>query len=880
MSLWTRIINVFRSDRMNREIEEEFEAHIEEAIEAGRNPDEARRAFGSLLRERERSRDFRVIPWLDSLRADLVFGWRQLIKRKTTSSAAILSLALAIGASTGAFRLIDALLLRPLPIAHPERLFAVPRQGTNFDGRVLRLNSWAYPSFLRMRAAVKGEAELIAISDAERTDITFRSDSEMEKAAVQYVSGGMFGAFGLRPAVGRLFSENDDREPGAHPVAVLSGDYWVRRFGRDPKVVGKNVRIGEQLFQIVGVVDGPFTGTEPGSVADIFLPTMMHPGAARDDWTWHRTFALIPPGAAMESIRAKLDATSRAFERERARGFGGMSAATIERILAQTVELEPAAAGASGLQENYRKALLALGILVGVVLLIACANVANLMTAQAAARGREMALRVSIGAGRGRLVQLVLAESALIAMLAAAIGAWFAWWSAPFIVSVINPPDHPARLALPADARVLGFGIALTALVTLLFGLAPAMHASQVVPSSAIKGAAEPRFKGRLMHALIAVQVAFCFLVMFAAGLFASTFQHLSHRPLGFSPDRLLAIDVVAHSPQRGEYWRQVLDHLRELGGVEAAAMSGWAPLSSASSWNNFVSVNGAPPGPVLAYLLAISPGWFDTMRMPIVAGRDFRVGEMRPGGAIVNETFVREFLGGANPLGQTITVLGMRGPVVGVVRDVPYRNLREPILPLMYVPIYMAGDGGAALPMRSATFMVRTTGRNPLALASLLRNEIPRTRPEFRVSNLQTERDLVDAQTVRERLLAMLALFFAGVALLLAGIGLYGVLDYSVLQRRREIGIRIAVGARTGDIVRCVSVEGLAMVLLGAIAGLGIGMASVRWVESLLYQVRLTDFAVLTLPFLTIFAAALVASLPAVIRAVRIDPVKMLRSE
>jgi putative ABC transport system permease protein len=309
MSLWTRIINVFRTDRVDRDIDEELRTHIEEAIAAGRDPEEVRRAFGSLLRGRETSRDFRLIPWLDSLRADIVFGWRQLIKRKVTTIAATLSLALAIGACAGAFRLIDALLLRPLPIAHPERLYGLPRSGTDFDGKIVRYNSWAHPSFLRMRAAVKGEAELIAISDADRTDITFRSDAEMEKAAVQYISGWMFEAFGLRPALGRLFSENDDREPGAHPYAVLSNDYWTRKFGRDPSVVGRNFHLGEQLFQIVGVIDGPFTGTEPGTVTDVFLPTMMHPGATRDDWNWHRSFAIVPPGASMETIHAKLDGT-------------------------------------------------------------------------------------------------------------------------------------------------------------------------------------------------------------------------------------------------------------------------------------------------------------------------------------------------------------------------------------------------------------------------------------------------------------------------------------------------------------------------------------------------------------------------------------------
>ena len=251
-------------------------------------------------------------------------------------------------------------------------------------------------------------------------------------------------------------------KPGAHPYAVLSYDYWTNRFGRDPKVIGRTFRIGNDLYEIVGVGPERFTGTEPGTVIDIFLPTMMHPGVLRPDWTWMRTIARVKPGVAMEPLRAKLDATSRAFEAERAKGFGGMSKEFMDAFLSQKVVLEPAAAGESDLQSDYRTSLAALGVLVALVLLIACANVANLMAAQSAARAREMALRVSIGAGRARLVQLVLVESAWLALLAAALGAAFAWWAAPVVVGMINPPENPARLFLPADWRVVAFGLVLT----------------------------------------------------------------------------------------------------------------------------------------------------------------------------------------------------------------------------------------------------------------------------------------------------------------------------------------------------------------------------------------------------------------------------------
>src|SRR3984893_4528068 len=284
MSLLSRIANVFRGRGLSREIDDEMQSHIEEAIEHGRDPSEARRAFGSVVRQREESRDIRLLPWLDSLRADAVFGWRQLKKKKVTSAAAILSLALAIGACTSAFRLIDALLLRPLPVANPDRLYAMLCRGMGPDGTIRASDSNEYPQFRQMRAAVKDQAELIAVSWTERTDLTYASDNEMEKAYQQYVSGWMFGSFGLRPALGRLLTEDDDLEPRAHPYAVLSYDYWRHRFGQDPNVIGRTFRMGSDSYEIVGVAEKRFTGTDPGTVTDLFIPTMMHPGVDRADW--------------------------------------------------------------------------------------------------------------------------------------------------------------------------------------------------------------------------------------------------------------------------------------------------------------------------------------------------------------------------------------------------------------------------------------------------------------------------------------------------------------------------------------------------------------------------------------------------------------------
>jgi predicted permease len=619
-------------------------------------------------------------------------------------------------------------------------------------------------------------------------------------------------------------------------------------------------------------------------MTDIFVPTMMNSRVTRKDSTWHRTLAMVKPGAALGPMAQKLTATSRAFEEERAKGFMGMSQKEINQFLNQTVVMEPAATGVSELQSETRRPLAVLGVLVGLVLLIACANVANLMTAQASARAREMAVRVSIGGGRWRLVQLVLVQSAWLAVLAAAIGSVFAWWSGPFVVSMINPPDNPARLLLPADWRVLGFGVVLALGVTLLFGLIPALRASAVNPVNALKGGEDPHSKGRLMHALVALQVAFCFLVLFVAGLFVATFQRLSHESTGFSADRVLVLDTVAKSPQPEEFWEQAAEHLRSVQGVETVALAD-SPLLGGSGWNNFISVNGEPPNGVLAYMRAVSPGWLGTMKIALLDGRDFRAGDTHPGAALVNEKFARTYFDGADPVGKSFELsldegVRLHYEIVGYVRDVRYRNLREPILPQLYVPFRSVDDKGVTGKKNACVLMVRTSGLNPRALAAVLRQEVPRARPEFRVSRIRTQLEINQSHTVRERLLATLALFFAIVAVLLAGVGLYGVLHYSVLQRRREIGIRIAVGAQAGGIARLVTWEVFSMVLVGAAVGIGLGMMSVRYIESLFYQVKATDLQMLAVPSLAILAGALVAALRPVIQAVRIDPASMLRAE
>ena len=885
MSLWSRISNAVHGERLNREIDEELQSHIEEAIASGRDPDEARRTFGSILRQREASHSIRAAGWLESLLADVSFGWRQLCRNKVTSVAAVLSLALGIGSCVAAFRLIDALLWRPLPISDPSNLYVLSRKMTGFDGKPVEDGHWATPDFKLMRDAVKDQADLIAISDADRTDITWSTDDDMEKAHVAYVSGNMFPLFGLEPALGRLLAPADDRGPGANPYAVLSWDYWNHRFGRDPHVLGSSLHIGDQTFEIIGVGPRDFTGTEKGTVTDIFLPVSMNSFATQDrrhlaphlpDVETRRQPGHRPRAAPPAPLRRQPRLRGRVLHVLPRRDPG------VHRPLSQSEACLQSRRrrhlrspeGLSPIPRRPRS-------LAALVLLIACVNVANMMTAQAAARAQEMALRISIGAGRRRLVQLILCQSALLALLASVLGAFFAAWSAPFVLSLVNPPDNPARLALPADWRVLLFGFGLIILVVLLLGLLPALRASAVRPVAALKGGEDPHSPRRLMRGAIALQVAFCFLVLFLSSLFVTSFQRLQNRPLGFSTDRLLLLETVAGKGQLPVVWNQTAEALRAVPGVDSVAISGW-PLLGRIQINSDISINGAPPSPTPAFFLNVSPGWLSTMKIPLVSGRDFRPQDTSPGAAIVNETFVKTFFPGQDPIGRTFE-RGANQPVneiVGVTPDVPYDDLREPSRAVFYIPFDEIDAKSAPSVVDFATFAIHTNAQNPLALANSLRQFIAQRHNGLRVSNVTTQLDLVRDQTVRERLIAMLAAFFAVVSLLLAGVGLYAVLNYSVLQRRREIGIRMAIGSTRAGIVRIVTLDVFLMIALGGCAGVALGFGAARYVESLFYQVKATDADMIALPACAILLTALVATLPAVLRALRTDPTEVLRAE
>lgn len=888
MSFLMRIVNVFRGDRLDREIAEELESHLQEAVEAGRDPEEARRALGNAHQQRQyrdMGHDVRVWVWLDVLRADTIFAWRHLLKHKVVTSAAILSLALAMGGCGAAFRLVNALFIRPLPIANPSQLFAVRFDGVSFQGEPTQWDTTSYPHLVNMRKAVKGQAEVIGAEYAQRYELIYSSDQAMEQTMLQHVSGWMFPSFGVKPALGRLFTEDDDRYKNARAYAVISYQYWKSRFGRDPNVIGRTFRLGNDSYQIIGVCEEAFTGIEPGKIPDVYLPVTMHGGLDDIGAGWLRILVRMNPGGNIDAVRDEMYAVYRSVEQERAKFWTNIPKGLLVGYPREKLVLVRAGSGVSDLQNEYRTALIVLSVLVLLVLLIACENVGNLMIAQAASRAKELALRISLGAGRWRLVRMVAVESALLGVASATLGSAFAAWAAPLVVREIGTPDQPVQLVLMADWRVLGFGVALTLLVTLLFGLPPVLSVSSAKPLSALKGS-ENVHSGRLqMHLSIAAQTALCFVVLFLAGLFASTLQRLTSKPLGFDPDRVLLLTGLAQHAEPPAAWDQIVERLRTERDVESASLSSW-PLLSGYTENDLVSINGNPPDKVPARFVWVSPGWFSAMKVALQSGRDFRINDASPHVAVVSRQFANQYFDGANPVGRFFelasSLAGMRDRVeiVGLTEDVAYKDVHDSILPVVFMPMHRVDARNLAELLGEGTFVVRMKSANPLVQASSLLRVIQNEHPSIRISNISTQADLVRDQLIRERLLTALGGFFAAVALFLAMIGLYGVLNYSVQQREREIGIRIALGATATNIVRVVTGQVLAVVLVGTVAGISAAEASAKYVQTLLYGMRAGTPSMLLLPELVLGFSAFLAAIPAVMRALRIDPVTMLRTD
>ena len=686
------------------------------------------------------------------------------------------------------------------------------------------------------------------------------------------------------PELGRLLTADDDRTPGNHPVAVMSYDFWTRRFARDPQAVGRWIH-GEKDYQIVGVARRGFRGVEPGVDVEMWLPSMMGNPRAFDSygWSYFRILGRLQPGHTREELRNRLQVVYSDTNRERMKRYGAaLAPKVVQENLRRQLLVNSGANGASRWRRRFTRPLWILGGAALGVLLIACAVLANLLLARAASRGRELAMRVSIGAGRFRLMQQLLVEATLLSLAAALLACLISVQSASWITKMMGTAQEPVFLSVSLDWRVAAAMAALSLIATLLFGFLPAWRAARIDPHEALKaGGARLSSRSPVSRALVGAQVAFCCLLVFVAGLFLRSFQRLAGVDIGFEARNLTLLELEltgAEGPAAKTLpiWLQLQKEAAAAPGVERSALSAFGLFTM-----NMMSTNIRLPGTSAILesvpMLPVSPGFLSAMGIGLLAGRDLREQDLAsPAGvALVNQAFVRRFLSGRPPLGRRVEYAADQGhflsfEVVGVVGDARYGSVRDPAPPTAYLPF--TGGSWRTLVLRSR--------QDRHALARLMDASARRLHPGLRVTEIHSQEQLVNDALARERLLAVLSSFFSTVSLLLAAAGLYGVLSYLVAQRSREFGIRLALGSSRAALIALVLGESVWVTLAGVAAGLGAGVYLARYALVLLYQVTPTEAWSLAVPALALFAASLLAAVGPVWRATHVDAVLTLRDE
>lgn len=886
----------FRRRFWDAEREREIRTHI--AIQTDENVargmphakahEAALRKFGNPTLIREEIYLMNTIGWFDSVVGDLRYGLRVLRRERGFAFVAVLSLALGIGANTAMFQLLDAVRLRQLPVAEPQELLEVrlapPRSRTgSFTGRRPEL-TFALWEQIQQRQ----EAFSVMLAWGTR-GFNLATGGEGRYAQGLLINGDFFSALGVQALHGRVFSAADDRPGCGNPGVVIGHGFWQREFG-GRSAVGQSVTLERQQFEVIGVTPPGFLGVEVGRAFDVAMPICAEPlfasdGSAltrRHHW-WLAAMGRLKPGWTEAQASAHLQTISTGIFEATVPEVYRADSVTSYRALKLTTQ--PGAAGVSGLRQEYATPLLLLLGMTGLVLLIACGNLANLLLARASTRQREISLRLAIGASRRRLIRQLLAESALLAIAGAAFGILTARWLSRLLVSSIETGRNPIVLDLSTDWRVLAFTAALGILTCLLFGLMPALRATHAAPVDAIKSGNRTTAAGRigLRRALVVSQVALTMVLLVGALLFAQSFRNLLGLDVGFEREGLLVADIDRpdYPPEkRRALSREVLDRLRATPGVEAVGQTAIVPLGG-SSTNNVITIEGepAPSERPLVYFNWISPGYFAAVRQPLIAGRDFNDGDHAGSTrvAIVTDTFVRTLLGDRPPLGvrfREAADAGQPEPVfeiVGVVRHSKYQGLREEETPIVFSP--SAQQDRPWFP----AFLIRAA--SPTALIGPVTRTIAEVDPEIDIqfSVLET---LINDALLRERLMALLSSGFGLLAALLSTIGVYGVMSYLVARRRNEIGIRLALGATRPTIVRMVVREASTMLVLGLVIGTLLALAAARAVTSLLFGLEPRDPASMAVAFLALAAVGLLASYLPAMRAGRVEPVTALRQD
>jgi len=819
----------------------------------------------------------------DEMFQDLRFGIRLLLKNPGFSAVAVLSLALGIGANTAIFSLVDAVLLKLLPVKNPEQVVALD----SFSQRGERRN-FSHPLFERLRARTFVFSGIFAANDGTaRMELAGpESDGQTEQAEVQLVSGEYFQALGVDAVAGRTLTPADDQTPGAHPVAVLSYGFWQRRFAGDLAVIGQSITLKGQPFTVIGVTPPAFFGEAVGRAPDIWAPLMMEPPLGRGvtrlsnaNVGWLRIMARLKPGVSEQQAQAALTLSLEQLKAESS--DVGQSARHIARI-----EVFPGRQGLAEFRDQFAKPLRILMAVVGLVLLIACANVANLLLARATRRASEVAVRLAIGAGRFRLIRQFLTESLLLAAAGGALGLLFAWWGSRVLLILGSSGAAPLPIDVEPNARILGFTLAVSLLTALLFGLAPALIVTRQEVNSALKATAPTRPRLSLARALVVAQVALSLLLLTGAGLFVQTLRNLRTLDLGFAAEQIIQARInpraSGYKPEQlPELYRRLLERLNSAPGVRSASLAD-SGFRTGSSRTCCIAVEGythRPDEDREIQILSVTPRYFQTMGLPLLAGRDFSASEAnnsKPGEfpkvAVVNETMARHYFGPANPLGRRFgwgdKEVKYDTEIVGVVKDANYGNLRAKTRSLIYFP-----DQGSSL-------IVVRAAADSTALLPTIRQEIQAADKNLEISSVRTVPQLLDQALVQERLLAKLASFFSLLALLLACIGLYGVMSYDVARRTHEIGIRMALGARGAHVLRMALRETLWLVVIGLAVGLAAVLTTMKLIASLLFGLTATDPLTLALATLLLLAVAALAGWLPARRAARVDPMVALRHE